>query len=109
MQCAAFRTFICFNARTMDLQKKNEFKKKQKSTYVRIASILYCYLLCDIWCVIINRARLGLYVFCKVDHFKDVWELKPAFNLLTKRPTVLSLNMKVLQCLCSPLVAAPTL
>jgi len=46
--------------------------------------------------VAMSRARLGLYVFCRVGHFKDVFELKPAFDRLTARPTILSLCMKEL-------------
>eukprot|EP00906_Rhabdomonas_costata_P018529 RCo027049 len=48
--------------------------------------------------VAMSRARLGLYVFCKVSHFKDVWELKPFFDILLRnRPTVLSLNLDELK------------
>nr|WJH19508.1 RNA helicase aquarius [Euglena gracilis] len=54
--------------------------------------------------VAMSRARLGLYVFCRVAHFKDVFELKPAFNLLTARPTVLSLHLKELRCPTTRLV-----
>eukprot|EP01065_Artemidia_motanka_P007566 TRINITY_DN1377_c0_g1_i1.p1 TRINITY_DN1377_c0_g1~~TRINITY_DN1377_c0_g1_i1.p1 ORF type:complete len:1449 (+),score=544.42 TRINITY_DN1377_c0_g1_i1:47-4393(+) len=41
--------------------------------------------------VALSRARLGLYVFCRVSLFRSVWELRPAFDLLLARPTALSL------------------
>eukprot|EP01062_Namystynia_karyoxenos_P069924 TRINITY_DN6533_c0_g1_i3.p1 TRINITY_DN6533_c0_g1~~TRINITY_DN6533_c0_g1_i3.p1 ORF type:complete len:1505 (+),score=516.09 TRINITY_DN6533_c0_g1_i3:74-4588(+) len=41
--------------------------------------------------VALSRARLGLYVFCRVSLFRSVWELRPAFNLLLRLPTALAL------------------
>ena len=38
-----------------------------------------------------SRARLGLYIFSRVSLFKNCFELQPAFNILTKRPTELHL------------------
>eukprot|EP01064_Diplonema_japonicum_P036639 TRINITY_DN8313_c0_g1_i2.p1 TRINITY_DN8313_c0_g1~~TRINITY_DN8313_c0_g1_i2.p1 ORF type:complete len:1319 (+),score=327.48 TRINITY_DN8313_c0_g1_i2:52-4008(+) len=40
--------------------------------------------------VALSRARLGLYVFGKVELFKDVWELQRAFGELMKAPTQLA-------------------
>merc|ERR1712029_464000 len=36
--------------------------------------------------VAMSRARLGLYVFARVNLFKNCFELTPAFNILMKRP-----------------------
>ena len=36
--------------------------------------------------VAMSRARLGLYVFGRVNMFKNCFELVPAFNILTSRP-----------------------
>ena len=36
--------------------------------------------------VAMSRARLGLYVFARVNLFKNCFELTPAFNLLCSRP-----------------------
>mmetsp|Transcript_12733 Transcript_12733/g.33677 ORF Transcript_12733/g.33677 Transcript_12733/m.33677 type:complete len:329 (+) Transcript_12733:190-1176(+) len=41
--------------------------------------------------VALSRARLGLYVFCKVAVFQNCLEIAPAFVQLTTRPTELSL------------------
>ncbi|XP_065176102.1 RNA helicase aquarius-like [Sycon ciliatum] len=41
--------------------------------------------------VAMSRARLGLYIFGRVALFKDCFELAPAFNILTQRPTRLQL------------------
>jgi len=41
--------------------------------------------------VALSRARLGLYVVCRLNMFKDCHELKPAFDLLLERPTRLCL------------------
>jgi intron-binding protein aquarius len=41
--------------------------------------------------VAMSRARLGLYVFCRVDLFKNCYELTRTFNLMLKRPTKLQL------------------
>ena len=41
--------------------------------------------------VALSRARLGLYVVCRLNMFKNCHELKPAFDLLLKRPTHLCL------------------
>jgi intron-binding protein aquarius len=38
-----------------------------------------------------SRARLGLYVFCRKDLFKDCYELTPAFSQLLQRPDKLVL------------------
>lgn len=38
-----------------------------------------------------SRARLGLYVFARVNLFKNCYELQPAFNILMKRPLQLHL------------------
>eukprot|EP01006_Ploeotia_vitrea_P028264 TRINITY_DN60985_c0_g1_i1.p1 TRINITY_DN60985_c0_g1~~TRINITY_DN60985_c0_g1_i1.p1 ORF type:complete len:618 (+),score=117.05 TRINITY_DN60985_c0_g1_i1:783-2636(+) len=43
--------------------------------------------------VAVSRARLGLYVFCRMENFKKVWELKPVFSQFAKRPNKLCLNM----------------
>ncbi|KAJ9442416.1 Pre-mRNA-splicing factor cwf11 [Diplonema papillatum] len=42
--------------------------------------------------VALSRARLGLYVFGKLDLFSNVWELRKSFEVLKKHPTKLSLN-----------------
>lgn len=36
--------------------------------------------------VALSRARLGLYIFARVDLFKNCFELAKAFDILTKRP-----------------------
>ena len=41
--------------------------------------------------VAMSRARLGLYVFARVNLFKNCFELQPAFNILMKRPLQLHL------------------
>ncbi|CAF3629326.1 unnamed protein product [Rotaria socialis] len=41
--------------------------------------------------VAMSRARLGLYIFGRVSLFESCFELTPAFNILTKRPTKLYL------------------
>ncbi|CAF2574473.1 unnamed protein product [Rotaria sp. Silwood2] len=41
--------------------------------------------------VAMSRARLGLYIFGRVNLFESCFELTPAFNILTKRPTKLYL------------------
>lgn len=41
--------------------------------------------------VAMSRARLGLYVFARVDLFQNCFELTPAFRQLTSRPTKLHL------------------
>lgn len=41
--------------------------------------------------VAMSRARLGLYVFCRKDLFKDCYELTPAFSQLLQRPDKLVL------------------
>lgn len=41
--------------------------------------------------VAMSRARLGLYVFARVQLFKNCFELQPAFNILMKRPLQLHL------------------
>jgi len=41
--------------------------------------------------VAMSRARLGLYVFARVNLFKNCYELQPAFNILMKRPLQLHL------------------
>ena len=41
--------------------------------------------------VAMSRARLGLYVFARVQLFKSCYELTPVFNLLTQRPNKLHL------------------
>lgn len=41
--------------------------------------------------VAISRARLGLYIFCRVDLFSDCVELKPIFDQLLRRPQTLQL------------------
>ncbi|TRY75128.1 hypothetical protein TCAL_00660 [Tigriopus californicus] len=41
--------------------------------------------------VAMSRARYGLYVFARVNLFKNCFELQPAFNILTKRPLQLHL------------------
>lgn len=38
-----------------------------------------------------SRARLGLYVFARVSLFQNCFELTPAFEQLTQRPTSLHL------------------
>ena len=38
-----------------------------------------------------SRARLGLYVFARVNLFQNCFELTPAFNQLTSRPCQLYL------------------
>ena len=38
-----------------------------------------------------SRARLGLYIFARVNLFDSCFELTPAFNILTKRPVKLYL------------------
>jgi len=41
--------------------------------------------------VAMSRARLGLYIFGRVNLFESCFELTPAFNILTKRPSKLYL------------------
>jgi intron-binding protein aquarius len=41
--------------------------------------------------VAMSRARLGLYIFARVQLFKSCFELTPVFNILLKRPTKLCL------------------
>ena len=41
--------------------------------------------------VAMSRARLGLYVFARVQLFKNCFELQPAFSILMKRPLQLHL------------------
>ena len=41
--------------------------------------------------VAMSRARLGLYVFGRINLFRNCFELQPAFNLLCKRPNELHL------------------
>jgi intron-binding protein aquarius len=41
--------------------------------------------------VAMSRARLGLYIFGRVNLFKSCYELTPVFNVLLKRPTQLEL------------------
>lgn len=41
--------------------------------------------------VAMSRARLGLYVFARVNLFRNCFELQPTFNLLAKRPLQLHL------------------
>ncbi|CAF0926502.1 unnamed protein product [Adineta ricciae] len=41
--------------------------------------------------VAMSRARLGLYIFGRVNLFESCFELTPAFNILTKRPAKLFL------------------
>jgi intron-binding protein aquarius len=41
--------------------------------------------------VAMSRARLGLYIFGRVELFRSCFELTPAFNILLQRPTSLSL------------------
>jgi len=41
--------------------------------------------------VAMSRARLGLYVFARVNLFKNCFELQPAFNILMRRPLQLHL------------------
>ena len=41
--------------------------------------------------VAMSRARLGLYIFARVGLFRNCFELQPAFNILTGRPTELHL------------------
>ncbi|PVD23785.1 hypothetical protein C0Q70_17059 [Pomacea canaliculata] len=41
--------------------------------------------------VAMSRARLGLYIFARVALFSNCFELTPAFNRLTARPTVLQI------------------
>ena len=43
--------------------------------------------------VAMSRARLGLYIFARVQLFKSCFELTPVFNILLKRPTKLHLVM----------------
>lgn len=43
--------------------------------------------------VAMSRARLGLYVFCRLALFKNCYELTPTFDELLKRPT--KLNLKI--------------
>ncbi|CAG8659030.1 203_t:CDS:10, partial [Racocetra fulgida] len=43
--------------------------------------------------VAMSRARLGLYVFCRLALFKNCYELTPTFDELLKRPTKLSLKI----------------
>ena len=38
-----------------------------------------------------NQKISGLYIFARVNLFRDCFELQPAFNLLTKRPQDLHL------------------
>ncbi|KAG0496872.1 hypothetical protein HPP92_001407 [Vanilla planifolia] len=40
-----------------------------------------------------SRARLGLYVFCRLSLFEQCYELQPTFQLLLKRPDRLALNL----------------
>eukprot|EP01059_Diplonema_ambulator_P031862 TRINITY_DN5991_c1_g3_i1.p1 TRINITY_DN5991_c1_g3~~TRINITY_DN5991_c1_g3_i1.p1 ORF type:complete len:1329 (+),score=380.49 TRINITY_DN5991_c1_g3_i1:128-4114(+) len=48
--------------------------------------------------VALSRARLGMYVFCKVELFKDVWELRRAFAELLKAPCQLELCTDEVKC-----------
>ncbi|KAK8801162.1 hypothetical protein WA158_001932 [Blastocystis sp. Blastoise] len=41
--------------------------------------------------VAVSRARLGLYIFCRVSLFTQCFELLPVFNLLKQRPIELSI------------------
>ncbi|CAG0881256.1 unnamed protein product [Darwinula stevensoni] len=41
--------------------------------------------------VALSRARLGLYIFARVELFSNCFELMPAFNILLKHPTTLHL------------------
>lgn len=41
--------------------------------------------------VALSRARLGLYIFCRVPLFQNCFELSNAFKILTKRP----LNLQI--------------
>ncbi|CAG8792620.1 3254_t:CDS:2, partial [Acaulospora morrowiae] len=43
--------------------------------------------------VAMSRARLGLYVFCRLALFENCYELTPAFNKLLERPTKLELKI----------------
>ena len=43
--------------------------------------------------VAMSRARLGLYVFARVNLFKNCFELTPAFNILCSRPVDGKLNI----------------
>eukprot|EP01012_Entosiphon_sulcatum_P009985 TRINITY_DN1576_c0_g1_i1.p1 TRINITY_DN1576_c0_g1~~TRINITY_DN1576_c0_g1_i1.p1 ORF type:complete len:1408 (-),score=401.30 TRINITY_DN1576_c0_g1_i1:99-4226(-) len=47
--------------------------------------------------VAVSRARLGLYVFCRVGFFKNVPELKTVFEKFLMRPTKLCLNLQEMQ------------
>ena len=52
--------------------------------------------------VAMSRARFGLYVFARVNLFKNCFELQPAFNILCKRPLQLHLcpnEVKNLECI----------
>lgn len=46
--------------------------------------------------VAMSRARLGLYIFSRVNLFKSCYELTPVFNLLLNRPTKLHLILNEL-------------
>lgn len=46
--------------------------------------------------VAMSRARLGLYIFARVELFQNCFELTPAFEQLTKRPTKLHLVLNEL-------------
>ncbi|CAG9762602.1 unnamed protein product [Ceutorhynchus assimilis] len=46
--------------------------------------------------VAMSRARLGLYIFARVSLFQNCYELTPAFEQLTKRPTKLHLHLNEL-------------
>jgi intron-binding protein aquarius len=41
--------------------------------------------------VALSRSRLGLYIFCRTNLFKNCLDLTPAFNLLLERPTKLGI------------------
>lgn len=43
--------------------------------------------------VAMSRARLGLYVFCRLALFKNCYELMPTFDQLVKRPDKLHLKI----------------
>ena len=45
--------------------------------------------------VAMSRARLGLYVFARVNLFKNCFELTPAFNILCSRPVDGKLNILI--------------
>merc|ERR1712242_200344 len=58
--------------------------------------------------VAMSRARLGLYVFARVNLFKNCYDLQPAFNILMKRPLQLHLAPnEVVPCTRQANVTAP--